>query len=147
MAVVVKTKGWDRERGRKHNTITCICKVWRLCAEMERTGIKTLVTKQNRSSVSLRHVTNCLVEGKECGEGNENCSLPLHRMGMHMNTITYGQKERETLCVHSTYSMYIHCMYIQPSSWGRGLRMGKIRRLAHPWNGGGRGVVVHTSLQ
>ncbi len=54
---------------------------------MERIGITTLVTKQNRSSSSLRHVTNCLVEGKECGEGNENCSLPLQRMGMHANTI------------------------------------------------------------
>ena len=36
--------------------------------KVERIGITRLITKQSTSS-SLRHVTDCLVEGRESGEG------------------------------------------------------------------------------
>ena len=37
--------------------------------KVERVGITRLITKQSTSSSSLRHVIDCLSEGKEAGEG------------------------------------------------------------------------------
>ena len=80
---------------------------------MGRIGITRLVTKQSTSSSSLRHVSDCSVEGKESGEGKWEVliMLPLCKMGMCMDAITYGQR-MEILCVHSTYV----CIYIHPQA-------------------------------
>jgi len=67
--------------------------------KVERRGITRLGTKQSTSSSSLRHVTDCSVEGKECGEGKWLRYLSA-KWACGYN---YIMEEGDTLSVHSTY--------------------------------------------